>query len=261
MKLIADLRLTTVLLISSILIMLLDSVGLLQLPKSLIQTVVIPIEYGVYKTGLAVAGKFAIIGQARRAAQQNSALRQQMADLLAENADLRRKLAEALAYVEQQDILDPKTYNLLPARPIGLGRYLIIDRGSDDGLAVGQAVVFKNEYIGQIKELSAKNSTVLLALDPDSKIAVFSQNANGRARGILGGQFGSEGLMDKILHNEPIEVDDLIYSEGTEGRLPKGLIMGKVTEVMERPNEVFKQAKVKPIFNILDLDVVFIVRN
>ena len=65
--------------------------------------------------------------------------------------------------------------------------------------------------------------------------------------------------MDKILHEEKIAVGDLVYSEGTEGFLPRGLILGKVTEVLERATQVFKQAKVKSVFDIRDLELVFVI--
>ncbi len=262
MKLLLNLRLTLILLVLSVGLLVVDShTSVFNIPKSLIQHITVPLQYGFYKIGVGVSSQFAVVTNAHSAAQQNQALRKQYADILAENADLRRKLSEANALVDQQNSLSPKTFDLLAARPIGLGRFLTIDKGSDDGLQVGEAVVFKNQYLGQIKQLFPRSAQVLMATDPDSKIAVFAQNTNGRARGILEGQFGSESLMNKILHEEPISPDDLIYSEGTEGRLPKGLIMGKVSRVFERPNEVFKQAQAKPVFNPLDLDIVFIIRN
>ena len=68
-------------------------------------------------------------------------------------------------------------------------------------------------------------------------------------------------LFDKILHQEPIEIGNLVYSEGLENFLPRGLILGKVTEVLENKDEVFKQARVTPLFDIGDLDLVFVVGN
>ena len=94
-----------------------------------------------------------------------------------------------------------------------------------------------------------------------TKVYAFASGANGKAKGILMGQFGSEMLLDKILHQEPIEAGNLVYSEGLERNLPRGLIMGKVTAVLENKTQVFKQAKVLPEFNIGDLDLVFVVQN
>jgi len=63
------------------------------------------------------------------------------------------------------------------------------------------------------------------------------------------------------LHEEKITEGDLVYSEGTEGFLPRGLILGRVTQVRELQNEVFKQAKIKPIFDVRDLELVFLIQE
>lgn len=185
----------------------------------------------------------------------------QMAQILSENADLRRKLAETQGFLDEQKALDPRTYTTVAARPISLNRYLKLDKGSDDGLKAGMPVVYKDDYLGVIKELSPKSSLVLLPTDPDSKVAAFAENQNGKARGVLAGQFGSDMLLDKILHDEPIKVGDLVYSEGTEGNLPRGLVLGQVSQVLPNQNQIFKQAFVKNIFDVSSLDIVFVITN
>lgn len=241
--------------------MVFDKLGLLNLPKGFLQRISLPVQYGFYKTGTRLSKQLEFIFMARHASQENLALRTQLGELISENAALRKKLTETESLVDQQNSLNPKTYNLLPARPIGLGRYLSLDRGSDDGVGLNQVVVFKDNYLGSIKNITPKISQVQLMLDPDSKIAVFSQGRSGKAKGVLQGQFGQQTLVDKILHAENIAEGDLVYSEGTEGLLPRGLVMGRVTLVMERQNEVFKQAIVKPVFDISDLELAFIIKD
>lgn len=255
------LKLFFILSVISLIFLALDKFTLLKLPKSLVQTLTIPIQYGLYQSGKNLYRQFEFIFLARHAAQQNLALKEQLADLLSENARLMQELAQTKALVTQQESLNPKTFNLLSARPVGVSRYLLIDRGSSDGVSVGQVVVFKQNFIGQIQQVSEKISQVLLSQDPDSKIAVYAQNSAGRAKGILRGRFGAQSLMDKILHLEPISVGDLVYSEGTEGRLPKGLVLGKVSKVLGRENEIFKQAEIESLLDISDLELVFIVRD
>lgn len=259
--LLAQAKLYLILSLVSLAILLSDNLGLLKLPKALLQNVTLPIQYGLYRSGRAVLSQFSFIFEARYAAKQNKALRTQLADLLSENSNLRRRLSETEGALEQVNFLSPKVFNLIAARPVGLGRYLLIDKGSQDGLQNGLVVVFKDNYIGKIKILTTHSSQVMLLQDPDSKIAVFSQSKEGKAKGIVSGQFGSELLMDKILHSENISEEDIIYSEGSEGLLPRGLVIGKVTKIENRENELFKQAKVKPSLDISDLDIVFVISN
>lgn len=259
-KLLLDLKLFFILIFLSLFLVLLDSLKTLDVPKSLLQNLTVPIQYGFHLGGKNMSKQLEFLSLVRKAAQENKALKFQLSELLVENAALQKKLKENEILVDQYNKLNPQTFDLLPARVLGISRYLLIDKGSLDGVALGAVVVFKDHYLGQIKEVSPKTSLVLLSTDPDSKIAAFSQG-EGRSKGMLLGQFSSKLLMDKILHEEKINVDDLIYSEGTEGKLPKGLILGKVVEVKELQNEVFKQAKIEPLFNPSDLDLVFVMKN
>ncbi len=257
----SDIKLLLSLTFFSLILILFDNLNFLNFPKSLAQTVTVPVQYGLYKSVSLLSGQLQFVFSARQAYLENKALRGQMGELMTENSTLRAKISENETFKDQYNKLSPITYDLLPARIVGTGRFITLDKGSGDGVVVGQAVVFKDNFLGTIREVNIKSSSVLLPFDPDSKIAVFSQGSGGRAKGILQGQFGSELLMDKILHQEKVEVDDLVYSEGVEGRITKGLVMGKVTEVLQKENEVFKQAKVAPLFNTVDLDIVFIMRN
>lgn len=260
-KVIPDLKVLLILIFFSLVIFLLDTAKLLNLPKQALFYITNPISFGIYNTNRSIGKQFYFVFAARFAAQENKALKEQAGQLFAENANLRKQLAETRALTAQGKYLDPSTYNLLPARPIGLGRYLKIDKGSTSGVKVGQAVVFQDNFVGKIVAVSSQASSVQLLTDPDSKVAAFSQNKEGKSKGILVGQFGTEVLLDKILHEEKISVTDLVYSEGLEGFLPRGLILGKVIQVIDRENEVFKQAKVQTIFDIRDLELVFVMEE
>ncbi|MBI4038075.1 rod shape-determining protein MreC [Candidatus Daviesbacteria bacterium] len=258
-KLFPNLAFFLLLTLISLTILGLDKINFLRLPKKTLSFLTVPIQYGLYSGAQTLGWQFKFVYQARFAAKENKALQNQIGQLLSENAHLRTKLAEAEAFLEQNQSIDPKTYHLVPARPIGLERFLKIDKGISDGVKVNQSVIFKDNYLGRVVAVSEKSSSVMLLKDPDSKVAAFSLNKNGKAKGVLVGQFGQEMLLDKILHEEKIEQDDLVYSEGTEGFLPRGLILGQVQQVLEKKTEVFKQAKISSVFDIRDLELVFII--
>lgn len=258
-KAIPNFQTLLLLLFLSFLILFLDSFNVFDFAKRFLYYITNPISFSIYNINQAFSKQFYFISSARQSTQENKALKEQLGVLLSENAKIRQKLAELETQVDQEKFINSKTYNLIPARPIGLSRYLNIDKGSDMGLKAGQAVVFRDNFVGKIIRVTPSSANIALLADPDSKIAAFSQGLEGRAKGVLLGQFGTDLIMDKILHEEKIVVGDLVYSEGTEGFLPRGLILGKVTEVLERENEVFKQAKVRAVFDIRDLELVFVI--
>ena len=260
-KIIPDFRIFLTAIFLSLVIFFLDSIHFLALPKSLAFYITNPISFGLYTTSKSLGRQFYFIFEARLSAQQTKALKEQIGQLLSENAKVRRDLAETQSLLSQEKHLDPQTYNLVPARPIGLSRYLKIDQGSSSGIKVGEVVVFNENLIGRIVSISENASNVALLTDPDSKVAAFSQGLMGRAKGILLGQFATDIIFDKILHEEKINIGDLVYSEGTEGYLPRGLVLGKVTQVIEQQNELFKKAKVQSIFDISDLELVFVIKE
>lgn len=249
------------LILISFFILAIDNLKFLSLPKQALGFITTPIQYGLYSSGQAFGRQFYFVFAARSASQEKKAMQEQMAQILSENANLRRKLAETESMLSQERSLDPQTYNLIVARPIGFDRYLKINKGSKSGIKKNMAAVFKDNYLGQVINVSENGADIRLVSDPDSKIGSFSLNKDGRGKGVLIGQFGSEMLMDKILHEEKIEKGDLVYSEGTEEFLPRGLILGRVTKILSQENQVFKQAEVEPVFDVRDLELVFLIDN
>lgn len=258
-KISTNLQTFSILVFISLVIFLFDSFGLLKIFQRGAYYITNPVSFGIYGGFRNISKQFSFIFEARFAAKQNKALQDQLAQLISENADLRRRFSEASSIVTQEHFLNPQKYNLIASRPIGLDRYLKIDQGSDHGLKGGQAVVYKDNYIGRLMQVSSKVSTVLLLTDPDSRIAAFSINKQGNSKGVITGQFGTEIIMDQILHEEKIEPGDLVYSEGTEGFLPRGLVLGKVTEVIDEQNQPLKKAKLTSVFDIRDLELVFVI--
>ncbi len=258
-KLIPDFKIFLVAFFISLSLSFLDFIHFLAIPKGFVFYITNPISFSLLQMDKNIRKQFYFIFEARFASQENKALKEQISKLFAENAKIKRDLAEKESMLSQEKHLDPKNYNLIPARPIGISRYLKIDQGSSAGVKVGQAVVFNENLVGKVVAVSEKASNVALLTDPISKIAAFSQGLGGRAKGILLGQFGTDIIVDKILHEEKINVGDLVYSEGTEENLPRGLILGRVSEVMEGENEVFKKAKIQPVFDIRDLELIFVI--
>ncbi len=122
---------------------------------------------------------------------------------------------------------------------------IILNKGSHEGVFVGQAVLDAHGIMGQVIEASPYTSRVLLLTDPRSGIPI--QDERTGSRGILIGQGGS-GLLRWV--NMPITSDvqagDKLVSSGLGGDYPIGYPVGVVASVNPHTTDQFLGIEVVP---------------
>ncbi|MCJ7602121.1 MAG: rod shape-determining protein MreC [Desulfobulbaceae bacterium] len=138
-------------------------------------------------------------------------------------------------------------------------RTIIIDRGSSEGVEKGMPVVTVEGVVGQILDTSPNYSKVLLANDPNSAIDVLVQK--NRVQSILKGN-GSTGFnLLYVLKNADVEKGDAIVTSGLGDIFPKGLPVGKVSEVTKSKRGMFQQIDVKPSVDFSQLEYLIIIMH
>jgi len=151
---------------------------------------------------------------------------------------------------------------LLPAQVIGMDlsgwfQTVTIDRGGQDGVEEGMAVLSVQGIVGQIMEVSSNFSRVLLITDPNSAVAAVVQRT--RARGIVEGK-GHSGCALKYVHrSEDIARADRVLSSGSDGVYPKGTVVGTVSRVRKRETQLFQEVEVRPSVDFNKLEEVLVV--
>ncbi|MGE3797658.1 MAG: rod shape-determining protein MreC [Thermomicrobiales bacterium] len=158
---------------------------------------------------------------------------------LAENAELKVQLED---YEQLQKILDVENSN--PGRvhlaanvvnydPAGLQKFIIIDRGSRDGVEVGMAVVSPYYFVGLVTAVEETTSRVTLAIDATS--AVGARLLESKGVGVVYGRWQVGGRME-LQHVDraivPQEGETVVTSDETgarTARVPGGLIIGQVS--------------------------------
>jgi rod shape-determining protein MreC len=126
-------------------------------------------------------------------------------------------------------------------------RSFVVDRGSDDGVATGAAVVSGNGlYVGKVASVSASTATVAVLTAPGERTAVTLLNLT-RTIGVAEGS--AHALMDVLFipHDQPIAVNDLVVTSGLEDDVPAGLVVGVVNAVRDDPTAPFQSASVEPL--------------
>lgn len=164
-----------------------------------------------------------------------------ISDLRAENEQLKAQLvqlqeAQETANRLQQLVQLKNTYHLqsTAARIISgdsdtWSSSLKIDKGSNDGLAVGMPVTTSSGVIGQIIATTPTTSTVLRITDESSSVAAMVQSS--RAQGMLTGSATGQIYLSLVRSTETVHVGDMIITSGLGGVFPKGLPIAQVTNV------------------------------
>jgi len=134
---------------------------------------------------------------------------------------------------------------LIGASPDPDNQYILINKGFQDGVYLGQAILDSEGLMGQVIEINEFSSRVLLI--SDSRHAVPVQvNRNGM-RAIAYG-VGSLSVLE--LGNVPdtadLQVGDLLVSSGLGGRFPQGYPVARVSSIEHDSGESFAHVKITP---------------
>jgi rod shape-determining protein MreC len=145
----------------------------------------------------------------------------------------------------------------LGARVIGVrlgpaGRQILtLDRGADQ-------VVVADGVVGRVHSVSGSSSEVLLVVDTYSSIAVRVERTRARANVRGTGKPGGARL-EYALRTEDMIEGDLLVTSGTDGIFPRGLAVGRVTQLRRRPQGLFLEAAVTPAVDVTRVEEVLVI--
>lgn len=175
-----------------------------------------------------------------------------MAELSKENDNLKTQLNYKNAHPEMKLVL-ADVIGLDPTNYFGT---LVINRGSDDGVLVGQAVVSLGVLVGKIDQVSSNTSRVMLINSKDSVVQVMLQDS--RTTGVLAG--GISGMkLGSIPLDTAITPSESIITSGLGGKLPKGIYVGTAGGEVSVKSDIFKTVEVRSPVNFTKLEYLFVV--
>jgi rod shape-determining protein MreC len=142
---------------------------------------------------------------------------------------------------------------------IGL-QLLTLDRGTADGLARLMPVVVAEGVVGRIQAVADHTADVLVLTDRNSSIGVRVERT--RARANVRGMGKPDGCkLDYALRTEDMIEGDQLVTSGTDGVFPRGLPVGRVTQLRRSANGLFQEALVVPAVNVTRLEEVLVLTS
>ncbi len=247
----------------ALLLILADSRGWLDSPKNVAGDVLAPAGRGLTSLGEQAGARDP--GGDPNLRQQLSDITAERDRLLAENARLKElsseveSLRQQLKFQESRPDLTYVTADVISRDPQSREKYVIINRGVDDGIQVGMAVVSPNFLVGQVVEVEAKRSKVLLVIDSGFQTGGRLQNA--RAEGIVYGlwQEGGRVEMRHIPYDVNIDDKEVVVTSGKTAGIPEGLVVGKVMEIRKNQATNETVVEVLPLVNFDNLESVTVI--
>ena len=138
---------------------------------------------------------------------------------------------------------------------------LIINRGSDDGLAKGQFVLGDYSVIGTLAEVYSRTAQVMLVTDLESRLPIGI--AESETPTIMQGHGDNSAKVALLPTRHTVKVGDVIYVQKKPGFLDIPMVVGVVSECQpDGENPLLWDIVVKPACDIDRLkDVTVIVAN
>lgn len=200
-------------------------------------------------------------GRARALEAENAVLREQYAERLHFKEDL-EDLKRAFA-TKGQGGLD-RLPRVLLARvlrstdAVDYRRSLLIDRGEEDGLIPGLAVVSGRVLLGRVERVHARSALVKLVTDRRSRLEVAVRtSANRRLIGYVRGRGRgrSEGELEVRFVRVPDEAGRIlpgatVFSSNADERVPSSLIVGYVSRVFDHDLDGMPQIRIRPALDL-----------
>lgn len=134
-----------------------------------------------------------------------------------------------------------------------------IDLGSSDGLRPGLAVLSgQGAVVGKVMEVKSDTALVYLTNSPRCKLAATTLNED-YTRGITEGNLGLTIKMGYIPQVSEIKANDIVVTSGLEENIPRGLVIGYVSDINQEDNDLWQSATIEPVYDDNELVVVSVI--
>jgi rod shape-determining protein MreC len=196
--------------------------------------------------------------------RENHFLRAQLTELSSQNALLREQVHELPRLRALLDFSQLHPDTLECSRVVmqvdeRMGGGLVIDKGSNSGLARNMTVISTSGLVGRIVKVRRDASLVRRIVDPGYRVSALTQRT--RAVGILGSGIDGRLVMEWVSPNAEVVPGDTVISSGLGSITPKGVLIGRVSEVSQRPESFSVSLEVEPFVDFRLLEEVFVIKR
>lgn len=267
-----------VLIVLGLLLLVFHESGILAPVERALHYVLDPLQRVFSRVTVGIGGLFQTVGEVRELRARTDELQAQVDALTVENVRLReyeakvQQLYALLNFVSEYpisaslgaEVISREACGTFPCgdvvgvEPNPYLRYVTINVGSLQGVETGMPVVSGGAgLIGRVAQVGPRTAEVQLLTDTDSAVAALLQTS--RVTGLVVGQPDGTLRMEYIPQEQHIDVGDIVLTSGLGGVMPKGLVIGQVTEVLQMDYALFQSAVVRPAIDLSRLELVLVI--
>lgn len=229
-----------------------------------------PIQQSVDGFAHDVGSIFTTIAEIDQLRRENEALKtenQTLEELARTAQELRREndLLTGLLQLRNGLEFETRPVAVIARESSEARRAVVIDRGAEDGIKVGQVVISTGGSLaGRVTEVGSNFAHVVLISDTSS--TVIGQLSSSVQTGKVVGQLGTLVMTD-VNAAAVIQLGEEVYTAGIDlgtgirSPYPKGLLIGRVIDVTRDPNEVVQTAFLDPAAALDRLEFLLVITD
>jgi rod shape-determining protein MreC len=189
--------------------------------------------------------------------QEVNRLRLDNQQLVAERAEAERlrHLLDFSVQARQRTYLGARVIGV-KLGPTGL-QLLTLDAGSTQGVDRMMPVVVADGVVGRVASVTGSTADVLVLSDRNSSIAVRVERTRARAN-VRGLGKPDAARLDYALRSEDMIEGDLLVTSGTDGVFPRGIPVGRVSQLQKARHGLFVEARVTPSVDVTRVEEVLV---
>lgn len=191
---------------------------------------------------------------------ENQRLKEEIIQLIMSKKELTElsELKAALRFVETDRQSSVVSCNVIAKDSGNWFNVFVIDAGRAQGVTKNSTVITGKGLVGLVHEVGAHWSKVVAIIDQKSSVAFEMLQTDNDYDGMVTGTKYFELYGDFYDPNATASVGEYIVTSGL-GIYPKGIMIGRIDEVIEDHDLLLKKVKINPVVNFRKLNKVMVI--